>query len=117
MMNRDDTIEAFACCTQIPPDCTNCPEKGPTGELGRNCKSDVKTSVYHWLVVQEPVVRCKDCKYFEVKDLWADFGKVPILVSDVPTCHRWEGECKTSPDGYCFLGEWRDSNGKNEPLH
>ena len=63
MMNRDDTIEAFVCCTQIPPDCTNCPEKGPTGELGRNCKSDVKTSVYHWLVVQEPVVRCKDCKY------------------------------------------------------
>lgn len=54
-----------------------------------------------------PVVRCKDCKYFETKDIWADFGKVPILVSDVPTCHRWEGECKTSPDGYCFLGKRR----------
>lgn len=56
------------------------------------------------------LVRCRDCKYFEVKDLWADFGKVPILVSDVPTCHKWgEGECKTSPDGYCFLGERRES--------
>ena len=54
------------------------------------------------------VVRCRDCKYFEVKDCWADFGKVPILVSDVPTCHKWgDGECKTSPDGYCFLGERR----------
>ena len=60
------------------------------------------------------VVRCRDCKYFEVKDFWADFGKVPILVSDVPTCHKWgDGECKTSPDGYCFLGERRDSNGKD----
>lgn len=60
------------------------------------------------------VVRCRDCKYFEVKDCWADFGKVPILVSDVPTCHKWgDGECKTSPDGYCFLGEWRDGNGKD----
>jgi hypothetical protein len=56
------------------------------------------------------VVRCKDCKYYEIKDLWANFGSVPILVSDVPTCHKWgDGECKTSPDGYCFLGERRDS--------
>ena len=57
------------------------------------------------------VIRCRDCKYFEVKDHWADFGKVPILVSDVPTCHKWgDGECKTSPDGYCFLGERRGVN-------
>lgn len=35
------------------------------------------------------VVRCKDCKHYEVKDHWLDFGKVPVLVSDVPTCHRW----------------------------
>ncbi len=54
------------------------------------------------------VVRCRVCKHFKVKDFWADFGKVPILVSDVPTCLRWEGECKTSPDGYCFLGERKD---------
>jgi len=54
------------------------------------------------------VVRCRDCKYYEVKDIWADFGRVPILVSDVQTCHKWgDGACKTSPDGYCFLGERR----------
>ena len=57
------------------------------------------------------VIRCRDCKHYEVKDHWADFGKMPILVSDVPTCHKWgDGECKTSPDGYCFLGERRDAD-------
>ena len=69
---------------------------------------DVLEMIEHMPAVDAaPVVRCKDCKYFETKDIWADFGKVPILVSDVPTCHRWEGECKTSPDGYCFLGKRR----------
>ena len=60
-----------------------------------------------------PVVRCRDCKHYEIKDLWGYFKNMPILAaSDVPTCHKWgDGECKTSPDGYCFLGEWRDSNG------
>ena len=59
------------------------------------------------------VVRCRDCKYFEVKDHLVDFwGKASALLNDVPTCHMWgDGECKTSPDGYCFLGERRDSNG------
>ena len=56
-----------------------------------------------------PVVRCKDCKHYEVKDHWGNFGGVPILAaSDVPTCHKWSDGCMTKPDGYCFMGERRN---------
>ena len=54
MMNLEDTIEAFWCCTQIPPICSKCPTHGPTGQLGRACKFDVKESTYHYLKAQEP---------------------------------------------------------------
>lgn len=55
------------------------------------------------------VVRCRDCKHYEVKDCWADFDGVPILVaSDVPTCHKWSGGCVTNSNGYCYLGERRE---------
>lgn len=103
MMNRDDTIEAFACCTQIPPDCENCPEKGPTGELGRGCKSDVKTSVYHWLVVQEPVVRCSECKYAHM-----------TYDGECKYCDFWQedgGDALYLDKGfYCAAGERRDGD-------
>ena len=57
-----------------------------------------------------PVVRCKDCKHFEIKDIWGNFGGVPILAaSDVPTCNMWSDGCMTKPDGYCFMGERRKS--------
>lgn len=56
-----------------------------------------------------PVVRCQDCKYYEIKDYWGNFGGVPILAaSDVPTCHKWGDGCMTKPDGYCFMGERRN---------
>lgn len=57
------------------------------------------------------VVRCRDCKHYEVKDHWVNFGGVPILAaSDVPTCHKWSDGCMTKPDGYCFMGERRDDD-------
>lgn len=61
------------------------------------------------------VVRCENCKYYEVKDfwsnLWANDCKIPIrTASDVPMCHRWGDECKTSPNGYCHLGERREDD-------
>ena len=59
-----------------------------------------------------PVVRCKNCKHFEIKDHWGNFGGVPILAaSNVPTCNRWSDGCKTSPDGFCYLAERRDEDG------
>ena len=55
-----------------------------------------------------PVVRCRDCKYFEVKDYF--FDNTPILAaSNVPTCHKWSDGCLTNQNGYCHLGERRDS--------
>lgn len=57
----------------------------------------------------QELIRCKDCKHFEIKDHWADFGGVPILAaSDCPTCNKWADGCKTKPDGYCFMAERRD---------
>lgn len=55
------------------------------------------------------IVRCEDCKYFEIKDFWGEFNGIPVLgASDQPTCTKWgDGDCKTSPDGYCFLAERR----------
>jgi len=56
-----------------------------------------------------PVVRCRDCKHYEVQDHWGNFGGVPVLAaSDVPTCHKWSDGCVTEPNGYCFMGERRD---------
>lgn len=57
----------------------------------------------------QELIRCKDCKHFEIKDHWADFNGVPILAtSDCPTCNKWADGCKTKPDGYCFMAERRD---------
>lgn len=59
----------------------------------------------------EPVVRCKDCKYYAyaVEDHYVNFHGYEILAaSDVPTCHRWGNDAvMVKPDGYCFLGEGR----------
>jgi hypothetical protein len=57
-----------------------------------------------------PVIRCKDCKYYCVKDFWADFHGVPVLAAnDVPTCNRWANtESKVDPNGFCFLAEKMD---------
>ena len=56
------------------------------------------------------IVMCKDCKDYEQKEHWANFGGVPILATEMPTCSKWaDGDCATRPDGYCFLAERRDS--------
>lgn len=54
MLNLEDTIRAFRCCTQTPPDCANCPEQGPG--FGFECKNDVKASVTRWLNAHLPHV-------------------------------------------------------------
>ena len=45
------------------------------------------------------VVRCKDCKYFELNH-WDG----PIITAH-EICSKWGSGCKTNKDGYCFLGE------------
>ena len=45
------------------------------------------------------VVRCKDCKYFELNH-WDG-----IIITAHEICNKWADGCKTNKDGYCFLGE------------
>lgn len=54
------------------------------------------------------LVTCKNCKHFEIKDHWGEFGGMSILAaSEVPTCNKWADGCKTAPDGFCFMAERR----------
>lgn len=58
MMNLDETISAFRCCTQVPPTCSKCPltEMCKWNLSKDRCKNEVKLSVNHWLKAQEPRV-------------------------------------------------------------
>ena len=49
-----------------------------------------------------PVVRCKDCKYFELERWKMIDGTLTIIAHEV--CAFWSGGCKTSSDGYCSEG-------------
>lgn len=46
-MDINETILAFQCCIQIPPDCTHCPQEGPG--FGIACRQAVKENVLSWL--------------------------------------------------------------------
>ena len=52
------------------------------------------------------VVRCKDCKWFNLNK-WAKVDGVPIIVGH-EICDFWGGGCKTKEDGYCSYGERKD---------
>lgn len=49
------------------------------------------------------VVRCKDCKYYEL-DSWANVNGIPLIVAH-QICKRWGYGCKTDENGFCFMGE------------
>ena len=55
-MDIDNTIEAFKCCTQVPPDCKHCPLHGPTPDHGETCRKEVKIDVFHWLNEAKKVI-------------------------------------------------------------
>ena len=50
------------------------------------------------------VVRCKDCKHFELDKPYVIQG-IPLLGHEV--CNAWGDGCKTDQDGFCFMGERR----------
>ena len=53
------------------------------------------------------IVRCKDCKYFELDHFEKVEGfPVPIIVAH-EICMKWSDGCRTSKDGWCFMGERR----------
>lgn len=49
----------------------------------------------------EPVVRCKDCHFFEA-DHWETVSEVPLIVAH-NICTRWGRGCQTTEDGFCFM--------------
>ena len=49
----------------------------------------------------EPVVRCKDCHFFE-QDHWETVNGVPLIVAH-NICTRWGRGCQTAEDGFCFM--------------
>ena len=52
---------------------------------------------------EQGLIMCKDCKYFEY-DHVAKVDGVPLIVAH-EICTKWGDGCKTSEDGYCFLGK------------
>lgn len=53
---------------------------------------------------------CKECKYFEY-DSVAKVDGVPLIVAH-EICNKWGDGCKTRENGYCFLFEPQESEGK-----
>lgn len=53
---------------------------------------------------------CKDCKYFEY-DSAVKVDGAPLIVAH-EICSKWGNGCKTREDGYCFLFEPQESEGK-----
>lgn len=81
MMNIEDTIKAFQCCTHTPTDCKNCPQQGPG--FGFACRQDMQKLVYHWLKAQEPRVMTLE-ELSERMTGWLEYmGEVLPVVSGI----------------------------------
>ena len=58
---------------------------------------------------QPEVVKCKDCKYFELDHfLKSDRFQIPIIVAH-EVCMKWGNGCQSSIDGWCFMAERRSN--------
>lgn len=57
----------------------------------------------HGIFTGEKLVRCKDCKYYELNS-WANVNGIPLIVAH-QICKRWGEGCKTDENGFCFMGE------------
>ena len=55
----------------------------------------------------EPIIHCKDCKYFEY-DSVSEVDGVPLIVAH-EICKKWADGCKTREDGFCFMAERREN--------
>lgn len=64
---------------------------------------------------QPEVIRCRDCKYFEL-DHFEKVGGVPIpIIVAHEICMKWGEGCKSSIDGWCFMAERRTNERFNQP--
>lgn len=53
-----------------------------------------------------PVIRCKDCKYFDLNHV-ENVSGIPLIVAH-EICMLWGGGCRTKSDGYCAFGERKE---------
>lgn len=53
------------------------------------------------------LIRCKECKYFELNH-WENVSGMPLIVAH-EICTKWGDGCKTSSDGYCFMAERKEN--------
>ena len=63
--------------------------------------NDIKAYMEQHDIVE--IVRCKDCKNFELNHAEHIDGIPLILAHHI--CTRWGNGCKTDVNGYCFMGE------------
>lgn len=49
------------------------------------------------------VIRCKDCKYFELDHI-EPFSVITVIVAH-EICTKWGRCCKTNENGFCHLAE------------
>lgn len=61
---------------------------------------------YKWNDNHGELIRCKDCKYFELNH-WENVHGMPLIVAH-EICTKWGDGCKSSSDGYCFMAERKD---------
>lgn len=57
------------------------------------------------------LILCKNCKYFEY-DSVEKINGVPLIVAH-EICRRWGRGCKASENGWCYLAEKREDNGRD----
>ena len=107
MMNLNDTISAFRCCTQIPPMCKECPltEMCKWNLSKDRCKNEVKLSVNHWLKAQEPrVMTVNEISALDNGSVvWIEFtdGRLlPMIVED-GVLMRWMYLWRICEDAFC----------------
>ena len=86
--------------------CTHCGAKTTSALYAEDGE---QAAIAKWNRRAPDVIRCRDCKFFEVRDWWCEMNGVPLLAaSDAPSCMRWGDGCMTNEDGYCFLAERKE---------
>ena len=56
----------------------------------------------------QPIIRCKNCRFFEYNHV-EKVDEVPLIVAH-EICTAWSGGSKTSENGWCFLAEKKEAD-------
>lgn len=90
--------------------CTQCGAKTTSALYAEDGE---QAAIAKWNRRSPDIIRCRDCRYYAVKDVGINVGGVPILgTSDAPTCTRWaDVESLTDPNGFCFIAQPKDDDG------